>query len=136
MLEICVPVCAPRFTGTTPNNTGGNDPVQSYSRIVATTGDRLGLYTPTLVRKLPVAEPALDKFVSTVTAPAAEEGSPGMNIPTDPTVPLGHGGTKAGEYNRDVTSSPTEFEANSTAPSELATPNKLTQMSSNALASR
>src|SRR5262249_49015122 len=102
----------------------------------AVTPPAFGLYTPTFVRKLPVAEPAFDKFVNTVTADAALDASPGINIPTDPTVPPGHGGTDAGEYNRDVTSRPIEFEENSTAPKELGTPNKLTQISSNALASR
>jgi hypothetical protein len=41
--------------------------------------------------------------VNTVTALAALLGNPGINIPTDPTVPEGHGGTPAGEYKRDVT---------------------------------
>jgi len=59
-----------------------------------------------------------------------------MNIPTDPTVPEGQGGLDAGEYRRDVTTRPVEVEENSTAPSELGTLNKLTQMLSNALASR
>src|SRR5215831_1041989 len=136
MLDTCVPLCGPRFSGITPSNTGGKLPSNSYSRIVATTAVKFGLYTPMLVRKLPVADPALARFVNTVTACAADDGSPGMNIPTDPTVPAGHGGLAAGEYRRDVTSRPVELEENSTAPSELGTLNRLTQMLSNALASR
>src|SRR5215471_1862404 len=136
MLDTCVPLCGPKFNGITPKSTGGKLPSNSYSRIVATTPVRFGLYTPMLVRKLPVADPALARFVNTVTACAADDGSPGMNIPTDPTVPAGHGGLAAGEYRRDVTSRPVELEENSTAPSELGTLNRLTQMLSNALASR
>src|SRR5215831_1227431 len=136
MLDTCVPLCGPRFSGITPSNTGGKLPSNSYSRIVATTAVKFGLYTPMLVRKLPVADPALDKFVNTVTGRAADDGSPGMNIPTDPTVPAGHGGLAAGEYRRDVTTRSSEPDTNSTAPSELGTLNRLTQMLSNALASR
>src|SRR5262252_525922 len=132
MFEICVPVFPDRVTDVEPSNT---DP-DSYSLTVAVTVPGLGLYTPTFVRNDPVALPALDRFVNTVTAFAAVEGSPGMNIPTDPTVPAGHGGDDAGENRRDVTTIPPEGVSNSTAPSELGTPNRLTQMSSNAFASR
>src|SRR5215471_5615561 len=116
MLDTCVPVCGARFTGITPSNTGGNVPSNSYSRIVATTAAPLGLYTPMLVRKLPVADPALARFVSTVTGCAADDGKPGMNIPTEPTVPAGQGGLAAGEYRREVTTNPVELVTNSTAP--------------------
>src|SRR5215471_7443008 len=136
MLDTCVPLCGPKFNGITPKSTGGKLPSNSYSRIVATTPVRFGLYTPMLVRKLPVADPALARLVNTVTACAADDGNPGMNIPTDPTVPEGQGGLDAGEYRRDVTTRLVEVEENSTAPSELGTLNKLTQMLSNALASR
>src|ERR1700757_5294966 len=103
MLEICVPVRPARVTGMVPSSTGGNDPSKSNSRMVATTWPALGLYTPMFVRKLPVADPALERFVSAVIGCAALAGSPGMNIPTDPTVPFGQGGTDAGEYSREVT---------------------------------
>jgi hypothetical protein len=77
----------------------------------------------------------LAKFVNTVTACADDDSNPGINIPTDPTVPAGHGGEDAGEYNRDVTTKSLVEETNSTAPSELGTTKKLPTMSSNARAS-
>src|SRR5438128_2112329 len=99
MFDSCVPVFPPKFTLVDPNNT---DPL-SYTRIVAITAPPLGLYTPTFVRNVPVNPNPLAKFVNTVTACAEDESNPGINIPTDPTVPAGHGGEDAGEYNRDVT---------------------------------
>src|SRR5215813_1373357 len=132
MFVICVPVLPASVTDVCPSNT---DP-DSYSLTVAVTVEGFGLYTPTFVRNAPVALPAFDRFVNTVTGLAAVDGRPGMNIPTDPTVPAGHGGDDAGEYSRDVTTIPPDGVSNSTAPSELGTPNKLTQMSSNAFASR
>jgi hypothetical protein len=56
-----------------------------------------------------------------------------MNIPTDPDV----AGGASGEYSRDVTTIPPEPGVeNSTAPSELGTPNNWLLMSSNAFDSR
>jgi hypothetical protein len=86
------------------------------------------LYTPTFVRDAPFINP-----VNTVTGCAAEDGNPGTNIPTAPPTGCGNG-----EYNRDVTTTvpAAADEENSTAPKEFGTPNKLTQISSNDLASR
>src|SRR6266566_2200997 len=121
MFDICVPVLGPKFNGTVPNNTG-----PSYNRTATFTDASLGLYTPTFVRDAPFINPG-----NTVTACAAEDGSPGMNIPTAP--PVGNG-----EYNRDVTTIvPAEAElVNSTAPKEFGDANKLTQISSKDFASR
>src|SRR6476661_3060552 len=117
MLLTCVTPCAARPTDWLPSNTG-----PSNSRIVAVTDTSLGLYTPMFVRESPFTSP-----VNTVTAFAPDGGRPGMNIPTWP--PL-----VSGDLNCDVTTrppGPAPLE-NSIAPSEFGTPNKLTQMSSNA----
>src|SRR5712691_3591012 len=116
MFDICVPLFAPSVNGTVPNNTG-----PSNNLTAAVTGTSLGLYTPTFVRDAPFINPA-----NSVTGCADEEGNPGTNIPTAP--PTGCG---KGEYNRDVTTTvPAAAELeNSTAPNELGTPNKLTQIS-------
>ena len=123
MFDICVPVLGPNVNGTVPNNTG-----PSYNLTDTLTDASLGLYTPTFVRDAPFINPG-----NTVTACAAEDGRPGMNIPTAP--PTGGGN---GEYNRDVTTIvPAEAElVNSTAPNEFGVANKLTQISSNDFASR
>src|SRR6266567_2525687 len=121
MFDICVPVLGPNVNGTVPNNTG-----PSYNRTATFTDASLGLYTPTFVRDAPFINPG-----NTVTACAAEDSSPGMNIPTAP--PVGNG-----EYNRDVTTIvPDEAVlVNSTAPREFGVANKLTQISSKDFASR
>src|SRR6266542_1230778 len=96
MFDICVPVLAPNVKGTVTNTL---------------TDASLGLYTPTFVRDAPFITPG-----NTVTACAAEDGNPGMNIPTAP--PTGGGN---GEYKRDVTTivpAGAELE-NSTAPNEF-----------------
>src|SRR5215467_10106137 len=79
-----------------------------------------------LVRESPLTSP-----VSTVTAPAADGARPGMNIPTNPPV-------VTGDLNCDETTSVpcAAGLVNSTAPREFGVENRLTQMSSNALASR
>jgi hypothetical protein len=121
MFDICVPVLGPNVNGTVPNSTG-----PSNNLTATLTEASLGLYTPTLVRDAPFINPG-----NTVTGCAAEDGSPGMNIPTAP--PVGNG-----EYNRDVTTTvPAEAElVNSTAPNEFGVANKLTQISSKDFASR
>ena len=119
MLLTCVPLLGERPRGNVPSNTG-----PEYNLTVAVTPTALGLYTPTFVRAV-----TLDKFVRTVKAFAALDGNPGMNIPTDPPC-------DAGEYKRDVTTTPPDALVNSTAPREFGTPNKLTQISSNARDSR
>src|SRR5712691_3248344 len=123
MFDICVPVLGPNVNGTVPNNTG-----PSYNLTATLTDTSLGLYTPTFVRDAPFINPG-----NTVTACAAEDGNPGMNIPTAPPTGCGNG-----EYNRDVTTIvPAEAElVNSTAPNEFGVANKLTQISSNDFASR
>src|SRR5258708_3410550 len=129
MFDICVPVFGANVKlgicadVNVPNNTG-----PSYKRTATFTDASLGLYTPMFVRLAPFIKP-----VSTVTGCAADDGSPGMNIPTAP--PTGGGN---GEYNRDVTTTvPGEAELeNSTAPREFGVANKLTQISSNDFASR
>src|SRR2546426_1098035 len=108
-----VPPCGPSATDVVPSNTG-----PSNSRIVAVTDTALGLYTPTFVRESPFTNP-----VNTVTALAADDGSPGTNIPTKPP-PV------TGDLNCELTTSnpaPPQL-VNSTAPRELGVPNKLTQM--------
>jgi hypothetical protein len=123
MFDICVPVLGPNVNGTVPNNTGPSN------NLTATLTDAsLGLYTPTFVRNAPFINPG-----NTVTGCAADDGSPGMNIPTAP--PMGGGN---GEYNREVTTTvPGEAELeNSTAPKEFGVANKLTQISSKDFASR
>src|SRR6266508_3186509 len=121
MLLTCVTPWAARFTDVVPSNTA-----PSNNRIVAVTGALLGLYTPMFVRESPLTSP-----VNTVTAFAAEEGNPGMNIPTNPP-------DETGERScEETTRLPAAPElVNSTAPSELGAPNKLTPISSNAFASR
>ena len=119
----CAPVCGPNVTGKVPSNTG-----PSNNRNVAVTPTALGLYTPMFVRKSPFI-----RFVNAVTTFAADDGRPGMNIPTDPVV----AGGASGEYSRDVTTIPPAPGAeNSIAPSELGTPNNWLLMSSNAFDSR
>jgi hypothetical protein len=121
MFDICVPVLGPNVNGTVPNNTDASN------NLTATVTDTsLGLYTPTFVRDAPFINPG-----NTVAGCAAEDGNPGMNIPTAP--PVGNG-----EYNRDVTTIvPAGAElVNSTAPNEFGVANKLTQISSNDFASR
>src|SRR5215467_4679930 len=121
MLLTCVTPCAPSCTLVVPSNTA-----PSYNRIVAVTAFPLGLYIPTFVRESPFTSP-----VNTVTTCAADDGSPGMNIPTNPP-PV------TGDLNCDeTTSDPAAPElVNSTAPNDPGDENKLTQMSSNAFASR
>src|SRR6202162_1623131 len=123
MLLTCVAPCAARPTARVPSSTG-----PSNNRIVAVTDTSLGLYTPTFVRESPFTSP-----VNTVTAWAAEGGKPGMNIPTCPPPDNGDG-----DRNCDVTTRPPAAArlVNSIAPRESGAPNKLTQMSSNACASR
>src|SRR5215472_7280440 len=123
MLEICVPLLGPNVNGTVPNNT---DPSNNLTATFTDTS--LGLYTPTLVRDAPFIKPG-----STVTGCAADDGNPGMNIPTAPPTGCGNG-----EYNRDVTTTVPEGaeDENSTAPREFGVLNKPTQISSNDLDSR
>src|SRR5450756_1029779 len=119
----CAPVCGPIGSDTVPSITG-----PSNRRIVAVTPTPLGLYTPMFVRKSPFIS-----SVNAVTVFAADDGRPGMNIPTDPDV----AGGASGEYSLDVTTRPPEPGVeNSTAPSELGTPNKWLLISSNAFDSR
>src|SRR6202022_4414343 len=121
MFDICVPVLGPNVNGTVPNNTG-----PSYNLTATFTDASLGLYTPTFVRDAPFINPG-----NTVAGCAAEDGNPGMNIPTAP--PVGNG-----EYNRDVTTivPAGAVLANSTAPKEFGVANKLTQISPNDFPSR
>src|SRR5262245_2859610 len=121
MLLTCVTPCGPRFTLVVPRSTG-----PSNKRIVAVTALLFGLYTPTFVRESPFTNP-----VSAVTGCAADGGRPGMNIPTNP--PLA-----TGDFNCDDTTSVPASPAlvNSIAPRDPGAPNRLTQMSSNARASR
>ena len=74
MLLTCVPPCGASPTDLVPNNTG-----PSKSRIVAVTPLSLGLYRPMFVRASPLTSPG-----STASARAADGGSPGTNIPTNP----------------------------------------------------
>src|ERR1700693_678122 len=121
MLLTCVAPCAARPTARVPSSTG-----PSNNRIVAVTDTSLGLYTPTFVRESPFTSP-----VNTVTAWAVERGKPGIHLPTCPP-------SDSGDHNCDVTTRPPALAVlvNSIAPREFGTPNKLTQMSSNACASR
>src|SRR5476651_2153709 len=119
MSDSCAKFLAPNVTVLTPSSTGGKLPMSWYSLIVAVTDTSLPLYTPRFVRKVPVDEPPLERLVNNVPLLAAVGGRRGMNIPTDPTVPWGQGGTDAGEYRREVTTRPLESGSNSTAPSEL-----------------
>jgi hypothetical protein len=121
MFDICVPVLAANVNSTVPSNTG-----PSYNLTDTFTDASFGLYTPTFVRDAPFISPG-----NTVAGCAAEDGNPGMNIPTAP--PEGNG-----EYSRDVTTIvPAGAElVNSTAPKEFGVANKLTQISSNDFASR
>ena len=121
MLFTCVAACGPSGSGCVPNSTG-----PSNNRIVAVTGISLGLYNPMFVRESPLA-----RLVNTVTAAAAEAGSPGTNIPTWP--PSG-----VGDLNWEVTTSSSKgpLKLNSTAPNVPGEENRLAQMSSNACASR
>src|SRR5438876_736422 len=116
MLLTCVTARGASATDVVPSNTA-----PSNSRIVAVTPTALGLYTPTFVRESPLARP-----VNTVTAFAADDGNPGMNIPTKPP-------PETGDLNCELTTSnpaPPEL-VNSTAPSEPGVSNKLTQILSN-----
>src|ERR1700682_122889 len=123
MFDICVPVLGPNVNGTVPNNTG-----PSYNLTATLTDASLRLYTPTFGLDAPFINPG-----NPVTACAAEDGNPGMNIPTAPPTGCGNG-----EYNRDVTTTaPADAVlVNSTAPKEFGIANKLTQISSNDFASR
>ena len=71
----------------------------------------------------------MTRLVNTLTTDASDDFNPGTNIPTCPP-------TSAGDRNCDVTSRPSLSEANSTAPRDSGVANTLTQMSSNARASR
>src|SRR6266508_3430228 len=121
MLFTCVTACGPNATDCVPNNTP-----PSNNRIAAVTETPLGLYTPMFVRESP-----LTKLVNTLTTPAAEEGSPGTNIPTCPP-------PDTGDLSCEVTTKSSEdpLTLNSTAPNVPGEENKLTQMSSNPRASR
>src|SRR6266567_8829792 len=88
MFEICFPVRAAKLNGIVPNNTG-----PSNNLTATLTAASLGLYTPTFVRLAPFINPG-----NTVTGCAADDGNPGMNIPTAPPTGCGNG-----EYSRDVT---------------------------------
>src|SRR6266542_6397017 len=101
MLLTCVAACPASPNPVVPSSTG-----PSKRRIVAVTELPLGLYIPMFVRESPLTSP-----VSTVTALAADGGSPGMNIPTKPPV-------LTGERNcEDTTSVPCAAQlVNSTAP--------------------
>src|SRR5207249_941611 len=120
MLLTCVTPCAGSETPDVPSNTP-----PSNSRIVAVTAFSLGLYTPMFVRESPLTNPA-----STVTARAADDGKPGMNIPTNPP-------PETGDRNCDDTTRLPEDPplVNSTAPNEPGDENKLTQTSSKPFAS-
>src|SRR6266542_2071944 len=121
MLLTCVTACPNRPTLVVPSSTG-----PSKRRIVTVTAFPLGLYTPMFVRESPLTSP-----VSTVTVAAADGGNPGMNIPTNP--PALTGDRNCEDTTRVPSAAPL---VNSTAPRESGLANKLTAMSSKALASR
>src|SRR5262249_24214420 len=121
MLLTCVTACAASCTAFVPSKV-----FPSNNRIVAVTAVPLGLYTPTLVRELP-----LTRLVNTPTTDAALDGNPGTNIPTCP--PLGRGHLS---WDAPPICPAAPSVVNSTAPRLCGLENRLTQMSSNPRASR